>query len=73
MLVLLMFILKEDNMKEYTVEQRRAYARNLDIKVLMSLVEQYKDPTPNTMESVIYDVLNAEVERRILNWEVACV
>jgi len=59
-------------MKEYTVEQRRAYARGLDIKELMSLVEQYSNPTPNTIEAVIYDVLNAEVERRIANWE-ACV
>ena len=60
-------------MREYTVEQRRAYARGLDIKELMNLVEQYSNPTPNTMESVIYNILNAEVERRILNWEVACV
>jgi hypothetical protein len=63
----------ENNMREYTVEQRRAYARGLDIKELMNLVEQYSNPTPNTMESVIYNILNAEVERRILNWEVACV
>jgi len=59
-------------MKEYTVEQRRAYARGLDTKELMSLVEQYSDPTPGTMESVIYEILNAEVERRIANWEI-CV
>ena len=58
-------------MKEYTVEQRRAYARSLPIEELMKLAEQYSNPTPNTMEAVIYDVLNAEVERRIANWEVA--
>jgi hypothetical protein len=58
-------------MKEYTVEQRRAYARSLPIEELMKLVELYGNPTPNTMEEVIYNILNAEVERRILNWEVA--
>jgi hypothetical protein len=61
-----------NNMKEYTVEQRSDYARSLPIEELIQLVEQYGDPTPGTMEAVIYDVLNAEVERRILNWE-ACV
>jgi len=56
-------------MKEYTVEQRSEYARNLPIEELIQLVEQYGNPTPGTMEAVIYNVLNAEVERRILNWE----
>jgi hypothetical protein len=58
-------------MKEYTVEQRRAYARSLPIEELMKLAEQYSNPTPNTMEAVIYNILTSEVERRILNWEVA--
>jgi hypothetical protein len=61
----------ENNMREYTVEQRRAYARGLDIKELMSLADQYSNPTPDTMEAVIYNILTEEVERRILNWEVA--
>jgi hypothetical protein len=60
-------------MKEYTVEQRIEYARSLPIEELIQLVEQYGNPTPGTMEAVIYNVLNAEVERRILNWEVAYV
>jgi hypothetical protein len=63
----------ENNMKEYTVEQRSEYARSLPIEELIQLVEQYGNPTPGTMEAVIYNVLNAEVERRILNWEVAYV
>mgnify|MGYP003332698741 CR=1 FL=1 len=58
-------------MKEYTVEQRREYARNLPAKELMSLAEQYSNPTPNTMEEVISKILDAEVERRIANWEIA--
>ena len=58
-------------MKEYTVEQRREYARTLPIEELMKLAEQYSNPTPNTMEAVIYNILTSEVERRILNWEVA--
>ena len=60
-------------MKEYTIEQRREYARGLPTKELLSLAEQYNNPTPGTMEEVIYHILNNEVERRILNWEVACV
>ena len=58
-------------MKNYTVEQRREYARGLPFPELMSLAEQYDDPTPGTMEEVIYHILTDEVERRILNWEVA--
>jgi hypothetical protein len=61
----------ENNMKEYTLEQRRAEARTLPIEELIKLVELYGNPTPNTMESVIYNILNAEVERRFLAWE-AC-
>ena len=58
-------------MKEYTVEQRREYARSLPFKELMSLAEQYDDPTPGTLEEVIYHILTDEVERRMLNWEIA--
>ena len=58
-------------MKEYTVEQRFAYARSLPIEELMKLAEQYSKPTPGTMEQEIYNVLTSEVERRILNWEIA--
>jgi len=69
---LLMFILKEDNMKEYTLEQRRAYARNLPAKELMALAETYNESTSvGTVEAAIKDILNAEVERRIHNWEIA--
>ena len=60
-------------MKEYTVEQRREYARSLPIEELMKLAEQYSNPTPNTMEEVISKILDAEVERRMLNWEIATV
>lgn len=58
-------------MKEYTIEQRKEYAQTLPIEELMKLAEQYSNPTPNTMEQVIYNILTEEVERRILNWEVA--
>ena len=61
-------------MKEYTIEQRREYARSLPTKELLSLAETYKEAgTPGTLEVVIKDIIDAEVERRILNWEVACV
>ena len=58
-------------MKNYTVEQRREYTRGLPFPELMSLAGQYDDPTPGTEEEVIYNILTAEVERRILNWEIA--
>jgi hypothetical protein len=58
-------------MREYTVEQRKAYARSLNTKELLELADQYKNPTPWTMEEVISKILDAEVERRIANWEVA--
>lgn len=61
-------------MKEFTVEQRREYARNLPTKELLSLAETYKEATtPGTLEVVIKNIIDAEVERRIFNWEIATV
>ena len=61
-------------MKEYTIEQRQEYARSLPTKELLSLAETYKEAnTPGTLEVVIKNIIDAEVERRIYNWEIACV
>lgn len=59
-------------MREYTIEQRRAYARNLPFQELMSLADTYNESTSvGTLEADIRDILNNEVERRINNWEIA--
>ena len=59
-------------MKNYSIEQRREYARNLDVKELMELAEQYNQSTSvGTLEADIRNILNNEVERRINNWEIA--
>jgi hypothetical protein len=59
-------------MKEFTLEQRRAYARNLGVQELMNLAEQYNQSTSvGTLEADIRNILNDEVERRINNWEIA--
>ena len=59
-------------MKEYTIEQRREYVRNLSTKELLRSAEMYKEATtPGTLEIVIKNIIDAEVERRILNWEIA--
>lgn len=61
-------------MKEYTIEQRQEYARSLPTNELLSLAETYKEAnTPGTLEVVIKNIIDAEVERRIYNWEIACV
>ena len=59
-------------MREYTVEQRREYARNLGVQELMSLAEQYNQSSSvGTLEADIRNILNDEVERRMLNWDIA--
>ena len=47
-------------------------ARNMGVQELMGLAETFNQCTSvNTTEALIKDVLNAEVERRINNWEIA--
>lgn len=59
-------------MKEYTLEQRREYARNLGVQELLELAETYNQSTSvGTLEADIRNILNDEVERRINNWEIA--
>ena len=59
-------------MKEYTLEQRREYARNLPTADLMHFAEIYNENKSTGGEvGITRDIINAEVERRINNWEVA--
>ena len=55
-----------------TREQYQQMVRNMHIKELMGLVETFENATAiNSAEAVIKEILDAEVERRIANWEVA--
>lgn len=59
-------------MKNYTVEQRREYVRNLAFQDLMHYAEIYNENQSTGGEvGVARDIINAEVERRINNWEIA--
>ena len=58
--------------KTLTKEQYRKLARDMNVQELMGLAETFNECTSvNTVEALIRDVLNDEVERRINNWEIA--
>lgn len=58
--------------KTLTREQYQQLARNMGVQELMGLAETFNECTSvNTVEALIKDVLNNEVERRINNWEIA--
>ena len=60
--------------KTLTKEQYQQLARDMGVQELMGLAETFNECTSiNTVEALIKDVLNNEVERRINNWEVAYV
>jgi predicted metal-dependent TIM-barrel fold hydrolase len=57
--------------KTLTREQYQQLARNMGVQELMSLAETFNEcSTVNTIEALIRNVLNNEVERRIYNWEM---
>jgi hypothetical protein len=72
---LLMFILKEDNMKLYrTPAQYRQIVSTMPIQEVDDLFETFQNSTTRTaQETEIMNVLEAEIERRIARWEVAYV
>ena len=72
---LLMFILKEDNMKLYrTVTEYQAIVRTMPVQEVDGLFETFQNSTTRTAEETkIMDILEAEIERRIANWEIAYV
>ena len=60
--------------KYRTAEEYRTMVRSLNTKELDWLAETFNSSTTlGAKETVIKDILNAEMERRILNWEVAQV
>jgi len=72
---LLMFILKEDNMKLYrTAAEYRQIVSTMPIQEVDGLFETFQNSTTRTaQETEIMNVLEAEIERRIARWEVAYV
>jgi hypothetical protein len=72
---LLMFILKEDNMKLYrTSEQYKEIVGTMPIQEIDGLFETFQNSTTRTAEETrIMNILEAEIERRIARWEVAYV
>jgi hypothetical protein len=57
-----------------TKEQYQAMVRTMPVPELMGLAETFnQSSTLTTTETLIRDVIDAEVERRIYNWEMATV
>jgi hypothetical protein len=57
-----------------TLEQYQAMVRAMPAKELMGLAETFEHATAiNSVEALIKSVIDAEVERRIYNWEMATV
>lgn len=58
-------------MKNYTVEQRREYVRNMSTEDLMNAAEIYNDCKSSGGEvEIVRNIINEEVERRIMEWEL---
>jgi hypothetical protein len=54
------------------LETYRAVARDMGVQELMKMADTLNEyQTPTAHESVIKDILNNEVERRINAWEIA--
>ena len=61
-------------MSKITAEQYKKVSRDMDVRELVRLSDQYnqaKNLTSN--EAIIKDILDAEMERRIYIWEMATV
>lgn len=58
-------------MKYRTVEEYKQIVRNMPFKEVEGLVETFKNcQTRTAQETKIMNVLEAEIERRFLAWEV---
>jgi hypothetical protein len=58
-------------MKYRTVEEYKQIVRNMPFKEVEGLVETFKNcQTRTAQETQIMNVLEAEIERRFLAWEV---
>ena len=57
-----------------TKAQYQVMVRNMPTQELMGLSETFNQATSvDTVEALIRDVINAEMERRIYNWEMTTV
>jgi hypothetical protein len=65
----------ENNMSKYrTVTEYKEIVRSMPIQEVDGLFETFQNSTTRTAEETqIMNVLEAEIERRISNWEVAYV
>ena len=61
-------------MKYRTPSEYKIMVKNMPVKELVGLADTFNESTTLTAnEKVIQDILNGEVERRILNWEMTQV
>ena len=65
----------ENNMSQYcTVAEYKEIVGTMNIREIDVLFETFQNCSTRTAEETqIMDVLEAEIERRIVNWEVAYV
>jgi len=64
----------ENNMSKHRNADYRQIVRNMPIQEIDGLFETFQNSTTRTaLETEIMDILEAEIERRIANWEVAYV
>ena len=60
--------------KYKTLAEYQAIVRNMPVQELAGLAETFNEATTLTAGEVkIKDILNAEMERRIYNWEMTTV
>jgi hypothetical protein len=65
----------ENNMLKYqTVDEYKQMVRNMSAQDLMNMADMYNEfQNPGHQDVEVKNILNAEVERRIYNWEIAQV
>jgi len=64
----------ENNMSKYRKTDYQSIVRNMPIQEIEGLFETFQNSTTRTaLETEIMNILEAEIERRIANWEVAYV
>jgi hypothetical protein len=64
----------ENNMSKHRNTDYRQIVRNMPVQEIDSLFETFQNSTTRTpIETEIMNILEAEIERRISNWEVAYV
>jgi uncharacterized membrane protein YkvA (DUF1232 family) len=71
---MLTYHMMENNMSKHRNTDYRQMVRNMPVQEIDSLFETFQNSTTRTpIETEIMNILEAEIERRISNWEVAYV